>query len=181
MYYFALMRELSNKTEEIKKFQDELDKELLYTEDWLDKSIEVMNVMERRLKQLKSERDSLRKKSTVEKPHISEQDFERMLEKVLQGSMQSLGNKISQKILDKLKDLKSASYEVRKIKIRELKELVDSEQVDLSQLFREKIKSNIDDIGVEEQEVRGIDKSLEKLRRMMKKKDGQEGHKKDSD
>lgn len=172
-----LIRGLFKKTEKIKMYQNEIDEELLYTESWLDKFINDMDVVENRLKEIKSEEESgFRKKGHGEELHISEEDFEKMLEKLLEGPLQNLGNKISQRILDKLKDLKSASYDVRKSKIKELKELAASEEVDLSGLFREKIRSNLEDTGIEEREIKGIDKSLERLRKMTedREKDRQE-------
>ena len=90
---------------------------------------------------------------------------------MLQNPMEDLGDKISRKILEKLKDLKGVSGRAREAKIKELKDLADDELVDLSKLFREKVESNIEDIGVEEKETKGIDKSLERLRRMRQGKD----------
>jgi len=164
------MRGLKKRVEGIKKSQSELNEELLYTETWLDKFMYNMDSVNIRIKEIQPRKAGLPVEPGGDKPHMSEEEFKVLLERLLRGSLEHLGDKISQRILDKLKELKSASGALREVRIKELKEAADSGLVDLSKLFREKIESNIEDIGVEEKEAKGIGESLEKLRKMREAK-----------
>ena len=170
MYYDKLVKGLYKKIEDIKKSQDELDGEFFYTRNWLDELTHNMDSLSQHLKQITSEKVSLESNHKGEKSYVLEEDSKKLLERLLQGSLQDLGDKISRRILDKLRDLQGTSGPLRETKIKELKEIADSESVDLSRLFQEKVESNIEDIGIEEKEAKGIDKDLEKLRRMRQDK-----------
>ena len=173
MYYDELTRDLSRREEDIRTSQSELEKELLSLGAELDNFIGTTDSLKRRLEDFKSAPEA---GTAEEKPRMPGEEFKEVLERLLQGSLDQLGDKISQKILNKLKDLKGVSGPVKESKIRELKELADSEMLDLSKLFSEKVKSNIRDIGVKEKETKGIDESLKKLREMREGKDsGKEG------
>ena len=171
MSYDNLVRSLTKKVKAIRKSQSKLDRELLYMEKWLTELTDNMESVDRRIAGIESKEKATEPKPISGKPRMSEEDFKAMLEKLLQNPMEDLGDKISRKILEKLKDLKGVSGRAREAKIKELKDLADDELVDLSKLFREKVESNIEDIGVEEKETKGIDKSLERLRRMRQGKD----------
>ena len=103
------------------------------------------------------------------KASLTEDEFRARLEKLLEGSLENLGDKISQKIANQLKDLKGLVGVDRDVKIRQIQQSGDYESLDFGTIFQDKIESNIDEIGVEEQEAKGVDKSLEKLRKMKEK------------
>jgi len=173
MNYDELMRDLSKREEDIRASQIGLEKELLFLGAELDSFIASTESLKKRLEDFKSAPEI---KTAEERPRLSGEEFKESLERLLQGSLEQLGDKISQKILNKLKDLKGLSGPVKESKIRELKELADSEMLDFSKLFSEKVKSNIRDIGVKEKETKGIDESLKKLREMREGKDnGKDG------
>ncbi len=171
MYYDKLIKDLSERVEGMRKSQSDLDGELLYTETWLDQLIDNMDSVNRNLKQAKSGKVSSEPEPVSKKVHMSEEDFKTQLEKLLEGSLEHLGDRISDKILNMLREVKETSGLTRVRKIKEFKEIAESELVDMSKLFlHEKLESNIEQIGVEEKESMGIDKSLKKLREMKEDK-----------
>ena len=174
MRYDKSIQNIFKRIEGIKESQSKLDEELLYVGKWLDELIDNMDSVSKCLKEIGAQRAASQSKPKTEKTYMSEQDFKALLEKLLQGSLEHLGDKISGRIMDKLKELKETSGPQREVKIKELKEVADSETVDLTKLFHEKIESNIDQIGVDEKESKGIDKSLEKLRKMKEGKVSQD-------
>ncbi|MBF0489561.1 MAG: hypothetical protein HQL15_02950 [Candidatus Omnitrophica bacterium] len=94
-------------------------------------------------------------------------DQNAQMEKLLQGTLDVLGDKISDRLMAMLKDLKSLPVEMRTARIQEVKQAADAELVDLSGLYKhQEIQSNIEDVGVTETEAKGIDKNLEKLRKL---------------
>ncbi|MBF0511161.1 MAG: hypothetical protein HQL13_02410 [Candidatus Omnitrophica bacterium] len=106
-------------------------------------------------------------------------EFKTHMSAILQGSLDAVTEKLSDKIAGMLKELKTLSGPAREIKLRELKEAAEFESVDLSSLYvHEKVQSNLEDVGVEEKESKGIDSTLEKLRRLKglkTKTDGEKG------
>ena len=166
---------LKKRIEEVRKSQSKLDERSLSIGMWLDKLIDDMDSVSRRLKELKSQRVISQPGPVDEKAHVPEADFKRLLEELLQGSMKHLEDRLSQKILNMLKGLRTVAGPEREAKIREIKEAVNAELIDLSRLFiHEEVESNREEIGVEEKESKGIDKSLKRLRRMRENKAGKE-------
>lgn len=171
----------------IKDSQDSLDKEMMAMESILDELIRESEAVNSRLHQAKSEKPLKKEgampavtteaaiitppQSEVVAPKapasIGDINFKGDLEKLLQGSMDHLEDRLSQRILNMLKELKVASGPAREMKFREVQEAVSSESVDLSSLFKhEKIESNIADIGIEEKESQSIQSNLERLKKM---------------
>ena len=165
---------LKKRIDEIRGSQETLDGELISIEVWLDGLIGDMDSLNERLRDFKSRKNAAKSWPAKAAPDSAGDDFKGQLEKLLLGSMEGLENRLSERILKMLKELKGAVGPARAAKMREIKEAVDEEVVDLSRLFvDEKIESNIDEIGVEEKESKGIQKSLDRLRRMREgKKDG---------
>ncbi|MBF0503589.1 MAG: hypothetical protein HQL14_00665 [Candidatus Omnitrophica bacterium] len=95
------------------------------------------------------------------------EEFKTHMAAILQGSLDAVSDKLSDKIAGMLKDLKTLSGPAREYKLREIQEAAGFESVDLSKLYvHEDVQSNLGDIGVEEKESKGIDSTLEKLRRL---------------
>jgi len=172
MKYTQIIQTINSKINSIKKSQEELHQEVISMETLLNKSSDNMKTVNIRLK------DLLSKKSSSDKPIPSaasntspDVDMNAQLEKLLQGSLDALGDKLSDKMLNMMSELKTLSGPMRTVKMREIKETADAELVDLSSLFaHQEVQSNIEDVGVDEQEVKGMDSSLDKLRAMRKKK-----------
>lgn len=100
-------------------------------------------------------------------PGMSPEDFKAFVEKILQGSLEAVGDKLSDKILGMIRELKGLAGAERDAKIQQIKEAADGGVVDLSSLFiNEEVQSNLGEVGVEEKESKGIESSLEKLRKM---------------
>ena len=163
------IRELTGKAERVRASQNRLDEELLALGRQLDGLMEDADSVNTRLKKLKSQAGTSRPKSPEEKIPDSEDGFTRQLEELLRGSLQHLEERLSQRIVDMLKEVKETAGPLREAKIKEIRAAVDAQNVDLSRLFiHEKVESNINEIGVEEKEAQGIDRNIEKLRKMKK-------------
>lgn len=100
----------------------------------------------------------------LEKDQIKKED--------LQSIVDALGNKISDKLMNMIKELDGLPAPMKNAKLKEIQNLAETEQIDLSNLYKHiDIKSNIGDVGIDEREVKGIDKNLEKLRELRKHED----------
>lgn len=174
MPYDALIHGLFKRLQEIKRSQGLFEEEFVSSQSRIDKFIDTIDSVNKRLNEMAPGKAVSQLEPKAGKPHMSQEDFAALLEKLLRGSLEGLGDKISQKILDKLQDLKGSTAETRDAKIQELRTIADAELVDLSRLFNEKVESNIEEIGVEEKETRGIDKNLERLRKIKGDKRGGE-------
>jgi len=170
MVYSELMQGFLKKMDSCKEAQNELDRALASMEGQLDAYIQTVEAVHSRLNAPAPQAAIDASGTVAAKPNLSEEDFKARLERLLEGSLENLGDKISQKIVNQIKDLKGLVGPDRDTKIRQIKEYADYESVDFSAVFQDKIESNIDEIGVEEQEAKGVDKSLEKLRKMKEKK-----------
>jgi len=149
---------------QLKESQDALDKELLAIEAWLDELGHDADAVNARLRAAKAGKPDIKEKPKTAAP---EEDFKAQMEKLLKGSLEHLEDRLSDRILNMLKDLKGVKGPARDMKLKELKAAVDDEVVDLSGLFtHEKLESNIGEIGIEEKESKGIQKSLDRLRKM---------------
>ena len=113
------------------------------------------------------------KQDTIEAPSKDtiQTDFASNLEALLEKSLDKLGDKVSDRILKMLERLQGTEGPAREEQLRAIKQAADEELVDLSNLFmhQEGIKSNLEDIGVDEKEAKGIDKNLERLRELRAK------------
>ncbi len=157
--------DLTKRAKAVRQTQAELEEELLSIAAWLARFIDDTNSVNTRLKNILAESQEAKPKGI--RKAVSDEDFKIHLEKLVQGSLDALGDKISDRVLNMLKELKGMTGPGRETKIREIKDAAESELVDLSRLFlHEKIESNIEEIGIDEKESKGIDKSLRHLRRM---------------
>lgn len=154
----------------LEQSQNLLEGEIASVNSSLDKCLNTIDSVNTRLEEGESQKAVLHVKPEAEKPSMSQEDFKALLENLLKGTLEGLGDKISQNILLKLKDLKGLTGETREAKMQELKEAADAELIDLSKLFYEKIETNIEEIGLEEKETKGIDKNLQKLRKIKENK-----------
>ncbi|MCX5667132.1 MAG: hypothetical protein NTY34_02320 [Candidatus Omnitrophica bacterium] len=149
----------------IKESQGALDRELLAIEAWLDELGHDADVVNAKLREAKAHKPAIKQEPKTAMP---EEYFEAQLEKLLQGSLEHLGDRLSQRILDMLKDLKEVEGPARETKLKELKAAVDDEVVDLSGLFtHDKLESSINEAGeagIDEKESKGTKKILNSLR-----------------
>ncbi len=179
-----VIEDITRRTNILKQSYGNLDREVLSSGAWLERLMTEADSINTRLGELHLQKPVAPPKpaqpaaSSISEGSISaannvaadRENFEKNLEKLLQGSLDALGDKISDKILNMLKELKGMAGPGRDIKVKEIKAAADSQLVDLSSLFmHEKVESNIEEIGVDEKEAKGVDKSLEKLRQMRKK------------
>jgi hypothetical protein len=96
-------------------------------------------------------------------------DYQASIEKLLQGSIDALGDKLSERIVGMLRELKTMAGPMREAKISEIWNAAQSEHVDLAGLFlHEKVESNLgaDGLKVEETKGKGIGSILDKLKKM---------------
>ncbi len=106
---------------------------------------------------------------TVGQNQPTGEDYKASIEKLLQGSIDALGDKLSDKILGMLKDLRTMSGPVREAKMSEIWSTAQSEHVDLAGMFlHEKVESNLGSEGlkIEEKKTQGIGSILDKLKKM---------------
>lgn len=97
------------------------------------------------------------------------EDYKASIEKLLQGSIDALGDKLSDKIVGMLKELKTMAGPVREAKISEIWNAAQSEHVDLAAMFlHEKVESNLgaDGLKIEEKKTQGIGSILDKLKKL---------------
>lgn len=149
---------------QVKESQEALDKELLAIEAWLDELGHDADAVNSRLRAAKAGKAAVKQEPPSAPP---EEDFKSQMEKLLQGSLEHLEDRLSHRILNMLKDLKDVKGPAREMKLKEFKAAVDDGVIDLSGLFiHDKLESNIGEIGIEEKESKGIQKSLDRLRKM---------------
>jgi len=174
---------LSQKIVEIESAYAKLN-ELLYSmEGDLKKSLEDECSLNARLKDLLAKKSAGNGKhlggiaspeAIAQNPVSEPVDPTAQMEKLLQGTLDVLGDKISDRLMGMLKELKTIPMEMRASRIQEVKQTADAELIDLSGLYKhEHVESNIEDVGVTETESKSIDKNLEKLRQMRQGKDKQ--------
>ncbi|MDD5217843.1 MAG: hypothetical protein PHN49_03205 [Candidatus Omnitrophica bacterium] len=102
------------------------------------------------------------------------EDYKAVIEKLLQGSIEALGDKLSGRIMAMLQELKTVSDPMRETKLKEIHEAAQSEHVDLARLFLyEKVESNLgkEGIQIDEKKSKGIGSILDKLKKL---KEGQQ-------
>ena len=105
----------------------------------------------------------------VQASGIPGEDYKASIEKLLQGSIDSLGDKLYDKIMNMLKELKTMGGPMREYKMAELQHAAQSEHVDLASLFlHEKVESNLGSEGLKVDEVKGtgVGSILDKLKKM---------------
>jgi hypothetical protein len=173
------IQNLSQKVAEIESAYTKLNEMLFSIEANLNKSLEEESVLNAKLKELIAKKSAVGSGNgkhpetsvmpdAVSQDHkVEVQDPTAQMEKLLQGTLDVLGDKISDRLMAMLKDLKSIPVEMRATRIHEVKQAADAELIDLSGLYKhENVQSNIEDVGVTETEAKGIDKNLEKLRQL---------------
>lgn len=173
-----LIENLTDKIKDIKQSHSRLHEDVLDMEKWLNKSLDDVTVANNRIKELISKERAAKPDSAefsaqpaaAHEPQMTnekEQITPEQLEKLLQGSLDAFGDKISEKMLCMMKEIKATTGPVKNEKIKELRIAAANELVDLSSLYaHQKIESNLDEVGVNEKEAKGIDKSLEKLKQI---------------
>ena len=170
------IQNLSQKIAEIESAYAKLNELLFSMEGDLNKSLEDQCALNARLKELLARKTAgngkhsgivVSAEAIAQNPVPETVDPTVQMEKLLQGTLDVLGDKISDRLMAMLKDLKSLPVEMRASRIQEVKQAADAELVDLSSLYKhEHVESNMEDVGVTETESKGIDKNLEKLRQL---------------
>ncbi len=97
------------------------------------------------------------------------EDFKLHMGEILKGSLDAVSDKLSDRISGMLKELGTLSGPAREIRLQEFKQSGEYDMVDFSALYShsaEQVTSNLTDVGVEEKETKGIDSTLERLRKM---------------
>jgi len=168
------IQHLSQKIAEIESAYAKLNELLYFMEGDLKKSFEDECALNKRLKELLSKKIAGNGKhpgpgasteAILQEPVTEVVDPTAQLEKLLQGTLDVLGDKISERLMGMLKEFKALPVDMRASRIHEVKQVADAELIDLSGLYKhEQVQSNIDDVGVTETESKSIDKNLEKLR-----------------
>ena len=172
----STIHHLSQKLAELETAYAKLNEQMFSLEGDLKKSLDDESALNARLKSLVANKAAGNGKHTgpvvmadtmAQNSVADPVDPTAQMEKLLQGTLDVLGDKISDRLMGMLKELKSIPVEMRASRIQEVKQAADAELVDLSGLYKhEHVQSNIEDVGVTETESKGIDKNLEKLRQM---------------
>ncbi|OGX20353.1 MAG: hypothetical protein A2Y04_06435 [Omnitrophica WOR_2 bacterium GWC2_45_7] len=94
-------------------------------------------------------------------------EFKTHMGSILQGSLDAVSDKLTDKIAAMLKELGTLSGPAREIKIREYQQSGEYDTVDFSSLYKnQEVQSNLGEVGVEEKESKGIESSLERIRQL---------------
>lgn len=159
-----LILQFNRRLNDFQRSRSEINQEVVLIGAKLDEFIGSIDTLSQRLETLKKQP---KMSVAISTPGVSLDDFKIYIEKLLQGSLEAATDKISDRIMLMLKELKGLAGTAREAKIQEIREAAASEMVDLSTLFtHEEAQSNLGEVGVEEKESKGIDSSLEKLRKM---------------
>lgn len=162
----TMIPEFFSRLSNIKQARRQLRKEFLETEVSIVEFLSSIDVVSQRLKDMKVNISSQQAK-VVLVSGMSPDDFKGFIENILQGSLEAVGDKISDRIMSMIRELKGLSGAEREAKIQKIKEAAENDMVDLSSLYlREKVQSNLSDVGVDEKESEGIELNLEKLRKL---------------
>ncbi len=159
---------LTNRLDRIQQSLNGLEEEMRAVEASTKELINSIDFASQQLKKIEKKP----KATTVEGlsaggPAITLEDFKAHIDKILQSSLETVSNKISDKILNMLQELKTLQGTAREVKIQEIKDAAASEMVDISSLYmHEEVQSNLGEVGVDEKESKGIDSSLERLRKL---------------
>lgn len=174
-----LIQSLMDKIKDIKQSHSKLHHEVLATETWLNKSLDNMLSINCQIKELISKKrtakpDPSESPAEPHEPQITDEKKQitpEQLEKLLQGSLGALEDKISKKMLGMMKEIKMMTGSVKNEKIKELQAVATNEFVDFSSLHTyQKIESNLDEVGADEKEAKGFDENLEKLKKIRQEK-----------
>ena len=143
----ASVRGISEKIANIECFQGELLEKLVAMEYQLQESSEEMCAVNLALR----EKKGLRSVSPSAHQGLASQETEALSEKLLQGSLEALGDQISQKLMNMMKELKGMVGPAREARIKEIQEAAQAERIDLANLFRyeERAESNLGQEGTE--------------------------------
>jgi len=163
--------ELEEKIFNLQRLQGRLREELFLLETYIGTTQESVDSLNVSIKEFTSQNMAIPQDVPRKAPQGVPEDIGSQMEQLLQGSLDTLGDKISDKLVKKMEELKPLSGRIKIEKMKEIKNLADEELVDLSSLFlNAEVESNIEDVGVDEQEATSIDKNLKKLSEMRKKK-----------
>ncbi|MBF0217435.1 MAG: hypothetical protein HQL30_10630 [Candidatus Omnitrophica bacterium] len=168
----AAVAELRDRVEKTRDKRTALTEELDLIEGSLDGFIGNMELINRRLKDMHGALAKVPQAPEAPvKPAatggISMDEFKTYFESMLKGSLESVSDKISDKMAKMLGELRGLAGPAREAKIREIEEATGFANIDFSKLYQKSdVQSNIGDVGVEEKESKGIDSSLDKLRKM---------------
>jgi len=189
MNFEEVIKNLSKKITDMKESQAQLHEGLLSMETSLNQSLKEMEDVNKGLKDLLVQKRVAKVKApqgptpniavtttTTEAvgqaaPATGEQVSADQIEKLLAGSLESMGDKLSEKLMKMMKDMQATAGPMRAVKMKEFQAAADEEMIDLSSLYSHtEVKSNIAEVGVDEKQTKGVDSALEKLRKMRKGK-----------
>ena len=182
-----IIQKFSHLISELEQAHKQINDQWLSMEEVLNKSLEDQSAMNIKLKECLAGKQAGNGalptvmpppapvetgfQNPLQKPSPEPVDPVTQLERMLQGSLDVLGDKISNRLMATLKELRSLPVEMRAAKIQEVKQMADAELVDLSALYKhEPVESNIEEVGVHEKESKGMDTNLEKLRALRRGK-----------
>lgn len=162
----VMITAFSRRLGDIKQSRSLLGAELSEIETSLSGCMSSIDAVQQRLKDKRNAPRAPQAPGTPA-PGMSPDDFKAFIEKILQGSLEAAGDKISDRLAGMIRELKVLTGPEREAKIQQIKEAADSDMVDLSKLYmHEEVQSNLGEVGVEEKESKGIESSLEKLREL---------------
>lgn len=157
---------LSSRLGDIRQSRVWLSEEFLGVDKSLDEFLNSINTVNQRLMEIKTA-PSPQQTKVAPMPGMSPEDFKIFIERILQGSLEAAGEKLSGKIMNMIGELKGLAGTERDAKLRQIKEAADTNPIDLSTLYtHEAVKSNLGEVGLEEKESKGFESSLDKLRQM---------------
>ena len=172
----VLVPGLSLRLDAARQMRNELDEELTMAGLALNESIGALDVVGQRLRRMKAEpkhaAPAVPAPAATAAPAavpggMTLDEFRSNMGTILQGSLDAVSNKLTDKISGMLKELGTLSGPAREIRIREFQQSGEYESVDFSSLYKDqKVQSNLGEVGVEEKESKGIDANLERLRKM---------------
>ncbi|MBF0123395.1 MAG: hypothetical protein HQL21_08355 [Candidatus Omnitrophica bacterium] len=170
----VLLPALSKRLEGIRSLRNELDEDLMMAELSLNEFIGSLDAVGLRLKRIQAqpkkavESSPLPVASAPAAPGgMTLDEFKTHMGSMLEGSLDKVSNKLSDKIQAMLKELGTLSGPAREVRIREYQESGEYASVDFSSLYKDqKVQSNLGEVGVEEKETKSIDANLERLRKL---------------
>lgn len=180
----SAMPVLARRLEDVHVLRRDLDQEVSAVDIALDELIGLIEITQQRLERKKSEPRAVvpppapivvSPPAAVVAPAspapagMTLEDFKLHMGEILKGSLDAVSDKLSDRISGMLKELGTLSGPAREIRIQEFKQSGEYDMVDFSSLYSrsaEQVTSNLTDVGVEEKETKGIDSTLERLRKM---------------
>ncbi|HBR14192.1 MAG TPA: hypothetical protein DD723_01425 [Candidatus Omnitrophica bacterium] len=167
----AVLTRLVKQIDGIRQVRNELEEDLKRTELSLNEFIGSMDAVGQRLKRIKAEPSRAAAPNPPPAPAsptgMTLDEFKTHMGSILQGSLDAVSDKLTDKIAAMLKELGTLSGPAREIKIREYQQSGEYDTVDFSSLYKnQEVQSNLGEVGVEEKESKGIESSLERIRQL---------------